>query len=108
VPNNIPITADLPEEEDLAQQTIDSARVVGGRRVTGHYEKVRPGEAGRRIVDEAKAIQARAIVMIPARRKGSTLLGRTLEYVLEHRPCRVIVDSTPTDDRPPARVPTAV
>jgi APA family basic amino acid/polyamine antiporter len=109
VPNNIPIGAVLPEEEALAQQTIDSARVLGGRRVTGHYEKVRPGEAGRRIVDEAGSIRARAIVMIPARRKGSALLGRTLEYVLEHRPCRVIVDSPPRGaERPTARVPEAV
>ena len=108
VPNNVPITADLPEEEALAQQTIDSARVVGGRRVTGHYEKVRPGEAGRRIVDEAKAIRARAILMIPNPR-GASPLGRTLEYVLSHRPCRVIVDSTPGPrERPHAREPAAV
>ena len=108
VPNNVPITADLPEEEALAQQTIDSARVVGGRRVTGHYEKVRPGEAGRRIVDEAKAIRARAILMIPNPR-GASPLGRTLEYVLSHRPCRVIVDSTPGPrERAPAREPAGV
>jgi APA family basic amino acid/polyamine antiporter len=108
VPNNIPIGAALAEEESLAQETIDSARVVGGRRVTGHWEKVRPGEAGRRIVDEAIAIRARAIVMIPARRTGSSLLGRTLEYVLSHRPCRVIVDSEPgPSGHPVERVTTA-
>ena len=109
VPNNIPIGAALPAEEAQAQETIDSARVLGGRRVTGHYEKVRPGEAGRRIVDEAAAIRARAIVMTPGRRtSGGSLLGRTLEFVLSHRPCRVIVDSAPPEpaDRPEPRVPT--
>jgi APA family basic amino acid/polyamine antiporter len=106
VPNNIPIGAALPEQEETAQATIDSARVLGGRRVTGHWEKVRPGEAGRRIVDEAVLIRARAIVMTPARRTSSSLLGRTLEYVLAHRPCRVIVDSEP-EHRPPARVAAA-
>ena len=31
--------------------------------MTGHWEKVRPGQAGRRVVEEAKEIRARAIVM---------------------------------------------
>jgi APA family basic amino acid/polyamine antiporter len=97
VPNNVPIDAALPEQEARAQETIDSARVLGGRRVTGHWEKVRQGEAGRRIVDEARDIRARAIVMSPPRRRtsGGPLFGRTLEYVLSHRPCRVIVETLP-------------
>ena len=96
VPTSAPIDAALPDEESRAQQTIDSARVQGGRRVTGHWEKVRPGEAGRRIVDEAHSIQARAVVMaLRRRRNGSPDLGRTLEYVLAHRPCRVIVSAPP-------------
>jgi basic amino acid/polyamine antiporter, APA family len=96
VPASAPIDAPLPEQERRAQEMIDSARVVGGRRVTGHYEKVRPGQAGRRIVDEARAIKARAIVMPrPQKRPGATLFGRTLETVLEERPCRVIIESEP-------------
>ena len=106
VPNNAPIDAALPEQEARALESIDSARVLGGRRVTGHLEKVRPGEAGRRIVDEAKAIKARAIVMAPRRRTTGAMFGRTLEYVLSHRPCRVIVEVSPPgqeDGRPAAR-----
>jgi APA family basic amino acid/polyamine antiporter len=106
VPNNAPIHAALPEDEARAQQTIDSARVLGGRRVTGHWEKVRPGEAGRRIVDEAAQIHARALVMAARRkRSGASNFGRTLEYVLAHRPCRVIVDMPPAAPakRPPER-----
>ncbi|MBX5468647.1 MAG: universal stress protein [Thermoleophilaceae bacterium] len=94
VPNTSPIDASLPEQEASAQATIDSAHVIGGRRVTGHWEKVRPGEAGRRIVDEAREIRARAIVMTaPRHRAGATTLGRTLETVLAERPCRVIIES---------------
>src|SRR4051812_43699727 len=106
VPANVPIDAALPELEQRAQATIDSARVLGGRRVTGHWEKVRPGEAGRRIVDEAKEIRARAIVMSPPkRRSGALMFGRTLEYVLAHRPTRVIIESSPAsqDGGSPAR-----
>jgi basic amino acid/polyamine antiporter, APA family len=95
VPPNSPIDADMPELEARAASLIDSARVRGGRRVTGHWEKVRPGGGGRRIVEEAKDIRARAIVMsLPPRRAASSLFGRTLETVLAERPCRVIIDST--------------
>jgi basic amino acid/polyamine antiporter, APA family len=95
VPATSPIDAELPEQEAVAQATIDSAHVLGGRRVTGHWEKVRPGEAGRRVVDEARDIRARAIVMsVPRRRSGGTTFGRTLETVLAERPARVIIEST--------------
>ena len=96
VPTSAPLDAPLPDQERRAQSMIDSARVLGGRRVTGHYEKVRPGQAGRRVIDEARAIDARAIVMPrPQRRAGTSLFGRTLETVLEERPCRVIIESEP-------------
>jgi basic amino acid/polyamine antiporter, APA family len=96
VPANLPIGAAMPEAEARAQQAIDAARVRGGRRVTGHWEKVRAGEAGRRIVMEARDIRARAIVMaLPPKRTGSSVFGRTLETVLAERPCRVIIDSSP-------------
>jgi len=95
VPPNSPIGAEMPEQEARAQVAIDSARARGGRRVTGHWEKVRPGQAGRRITDEAREINARAIVMtLPPRRTGSSLFGKTVETVLVDRPCRVIIDST--------------
>jgi APA family basic amino acid/polyamine antiporter len=95
VPQNSPIDAVLPEQEAKASSVIDSARVRGGRRVTGHWEKVRPGQAGRRVVEEAKDIRARAIVMpLPPKRTGTSLFGRTLETVLADRPARVIIDSS--------------
>ncbi|HEU0023192.1 MAG TPA: universal stress protein [Thermoleophilaceae bacterium] len=95
VPSNSPIDAEMPEQEARAASVIDSARVKGGRRVTGHWEKVRPGQAGRRIVEEARDIRARAIVMeLPPRRAGQSLFGKTIETVLSERPCRVIIEST--------------
>jgi APA family basic amino acid/polyamine antiporter len=95
VPPNSPIDVTLPDEESRAASLIDSARVQGGRRVTGHWEKVRPGGAGRRIVEEAREIRARALVMsLPPRRAGASLFGKTLETVLSERPCRVIIDSS--------------
>jgi APA family basic amino acid/polyamine antiporter len=101
VPNSLPIDAALPELESRAQSTIDSARVLGRRRVSGHWEKVRGGEAGRRVVDEAREIRAAAIVLTPPpRTPGGSLFGRTIETVLQERPARVIVEA------PPAKKPT--
>jgi APA family basic amino acid/polyamine antiporter len=95
VPPNSPIDASLPDQEAHAASLIDSARVRGGRRVTGHWEKVRPGQAGRRIVEEAREIRARAVVMsLPPRRATGSLFGKTVETVLAERPCRVIIDSS--------------
>ena len=105
VPATAPIDAQMPEQEERAQAAIDSARVLGGRRVTGHLLKVRQGQAGHQILDEARNIRARAIVMpLPPRRTGTTVFGRTLETVLEKRPCRVIV--TTPDPRSQRAVPT--
>jgi basic amino acid/polyamine antiporter, APA family len=97
VPNHLPIDAVLPEQERRGQQTIDAARVLGGRRVTGHLEKVRPGQGGRRIVEEAREIKARALIMaLPRRpRAAGSPFGRTLETVLADRPCRVIITAEP-------------
>src|SRR5436190_2158914 len=95
VPANSPIDAAMPEHQARADAIIDAARIQAGRRVTGHWEKVRAGQGGRRIVDEARDIRARAIVMsLPPRRTGASLFGHTLEYVLAERPCRVIIDSS--------------
>jgi APA family basic amino acid/polyamine antiporter len=103
VPNTSPIDAQLPEQERVAQSVIEQAKVQGGRRVSGHWEKVRSGQAGRRIVEEALALRAGAIVM-PMVRTGSGF-ARALETVLRERPCRVIIESTP--EQTPRRAPAA-
>jgi APA family basic amino acid/polyamine antiporter len=92
VPASSPINSPLPEQEIAAQAIIEQARLDGGSRVTGHYEKVRAGQAGRVIVERAKETRARAIVLpLPQRRAGGALFGKTLELVLSERPCRVVI-----------------
>ena len=64
--------------------------------MSGHVERVRAGQAGRRIVEDAVEMRAAAIVMpLPRRVDGASLFGKTLETVLTERPCRVIIESTP-------------
>ena len=99
VPNSLAIETSLDGEEATAQSMIEQAKVAGGRRVSGHVEKVRAGQAARRIIEEAQDMRATAIVMpMPRRVDGATLFGATLERVLTERPCRVIIESS----RPPA------
>jgi len=102
VPASAPIDAAMPEQEEAAHALIEQARLQGGRRVTGHWEKVRAGQAGRLIVEEARELRARAIVMpLPPRQAGS-VFGKTLETVLQDRPCRVIIQTDPAVQRPKA------
>jgi basic amino acid/polyamine antiporter, APA family len=96
VPNALPIDAKMNAEESAAYSLIEQAKVQGGRRVSGHVERIRPGQAGRRIVEEATDMHAAAIVMpLPRRVDGASLFGKTLETVLADRPCRVVIESQP-------------
>jgi basic amino acid/polyamine antiporter, APA family len=96
VPYALPIDAPMREAEADAESVIEQARVQGGRRVSGHVERIRPGQAGRRIVEEAIDMRAAAIVLaLPRRVDGASLFGKTLETVLAERPCRVVIESTP-------------
>ena len=95
VPQALPLDAKLLEREAAAASIIQHARLLVGRRVSGRVVKVRAGQGGRVIIDEARAIRAQAIVMPLAPRAGSTIFGKTVETVLAERPCRVIIESEP-------------
>jgi APA family basic amino acid/polyamine antiporter len=95
VPTALPLDAPLEREEQEAKSKIERAKLIGGLRVTGHVERVRPGQAGQAIVDEAGAIEAAAVVMPLRYRDGKPLYGKTLQTVLAKRPCRVIVAAQP-------------
>jgi APA family basic amino acid/polyamine antiporter len=98
VPASLPIGAPMPEAEAAAESVIEQAKVRAGARVSGHTEKVRSGQAGRRIIEEAVDMRAAAIVMpLPVRSNGASLFGKTLETVLAERPCRVIIETQPDD-----------
>ena len=68
----------------------------GGRRVTGHVERVRAGGAGRRIVQEAQEIHAAAIVMPRPASAGPDrpCSGVPSRPCWKNGPCRVILDSS--------------
>jgi APA family basic amino acid/polyamine antiporter len=93
VPTHLPLDAELREREEEAQSKIEQAKLIGGQRVTGHVERVRPGQAGYSVADEARMINAAAAVVGLRYRNGTPLYDKTLQTVLGERPCRVIVVS---------------
>ncbi len=95
VPTHLPLSAEMLEQEAEAQSKIEEAKLIGGQRVTGHVERVRPGQAGYSIAAEAKLIDAAAVVVGLRYRNGTPLYDKTLQTVLAERPCRVIVVSDP-------------
>jgi APA family basic amino acid/polyamine antiporter len=96
VPSARAIDAPMPEAEAAAQSVIEQARLQAGNRVSGHWEKVRAGQAGRRIIEEAHDMRAAAVIMaLPRRVPGGSVFGKTIETVLAERPCRVIIERGP-------------
>jgi APA family basic amino acid/polyamine antiporter len=95
VPTALPMDAPLEQQEQEAKSKIERAKLICGLRVTGHVERVRPGQAGQSIVDEAREIDAAAIVMSLHYRNGRPLYRKTLQTVLAKRPCRVIIAAQP-------------
>jgi basic amino acid/polyamine antiporter, APA family len=96
VPLELPLDAELPEQEALADRLLDEAHLIGelyGVRVIERV--VRARHAGRAIVEEAARRNAEIIVMgaprLPRRTRRSAIFGKTVDYVLKHAECRVMV-----------------
>ena len=100
VPTHLPLDAPLEDAEAEANSLIEQAKLIGGLRVTGHIERVRPGQEARAIIEEARSIKAAAIVMPLRYRNGKPLYGKTLQTVLAKRPTRVIVAAQPGEQQP--------
>jgi APA family basic amino acid/polyamine antiporter len=96
VPLELPLDAELPEQVEEANRALDEAHAIGesyGVRVIPRL--VRTRNAGRAIVDEAARRGSELIVMGSPRRMQLTsrkqIFGDTVDFVLKHAPCRVMV-----------------
>ena len=108
VPTYLPLDARLDAQEGEAQSKVERAKLVAGGRVTGHVARIRPGQAGNEIADEAERINAAAIVVQLNYRNGKPLYSKTLETVLRRRPCRVIVVAKPEPVVTPGQIDPAI
>ena len=93
VPTSRPIDSAMLEAEEKAQRKIEEAKLMAGMRVSGKVVRVRPGQEGYYLAEQARESKAEAIVIGMRRRGGVPLYGKVLETVLRERPCRVIVVS---------------
>ncbi|HZT90603.1 MAG TPA: universal stress protein [Gaiellaceae bacterium] len=92
VPLELPLDADLRVELAEADHLLDEARAVAepyGVRVVERV--VRARHAGRAIVEEAERRGSEIIVLGAPRGRHRAIFGHTVDYVLKHAPCRVMV-----------------
>jgi APA family basic amino acid/polyamine antiporter len=89
----LPIDADLPTEEAKADEALDTAVAIGelyGVDVVARLLRAR--SAGRAIVREAERRQSEIIVIgAPRSDRQGGIFSDTVDYVLKHAPCRVMV-----------------
>jgi APA family basic amino acid/polyamine antiporter len=96
VPLHLPLDAPLPDEEARANRELDEAIAIGDSydvRVIARL--VRARDAGLAIVEEAARRGAEIVVLgsLPHALAGTRgrLFGGTVDYVLKHAPCRVMI-----------------
>jgi basic amino acid/polyamine antiporter, APA family len=100
VPVELPIDAHMTDEEAHAKHVLRDAAAIGDRYgVTVAPRILRGRSAGEAIVEEARRSRSEIIVLWAPRRNrlGSkaAIFGRTVDYVLKHAPCRVMVTAAP-------------
>jgi APA family basic amino acid/polyamine antiporter len=96
VPLELPLDAELPELEESVNRELDEAVAIGDSYDVRVVDRlVRARSAGAAIVEEAGRRSAEIIVLGSPRRSltGSRarVFGSTVDYVLKHAPCRVMV-----------------
>ena len=99
VPVSLPLDAPAAGEEAAANEILDTAATLVesyGVRFIGRI--VRTRSAGRAIVDESTARDSEIIVLGDPRlrlARRASIFGATVDFVLKHAPCRVMVAAAP-------------
>jgi nucleotide-binding universal stress UspA family protein len=98
VPQSMPLDAELPREIDKGEEALRQAELLARRALPGRStqlvtELLQARAVGPAIVDEAVERGADAIVMTTSvhRKHGRPTLGETMQHVLLHAPCEVVV-----------------
>jgi nucleotide-binding universal stress UspA family protein len=92
VPAELPLDAHMQPEEELARHALEQADAIAASRgVRLRSRVVRARARGEAIVAEADAADADLIIVRSPPRPGKVLFGKTVDYVLRHARCRVLV-----------------
>jgi APA family basic amino acid/polyamine antiporter len=100
VPLNLPLDARLVNERERADKVLRAAALIADQfrvKFTPHVVTARA--AGRAIVEEATERRSEVIILGIARKRriAGNVFGRTVDYVLEHAPCEVLLNLVPKD-----------
>jgi basic amino acid/polyamine antiporter, APA family len=92
VPLELPLDSALADEEKRADVALDSASAIAELYGVNFSERVvRARSPGRAIVDEAARRNSEIIVMGAPRSGRGDVFSDTVDFVLKHAPCRVMV-----------------
>jgi basic amino acid/polyamine antiporter, APA family len=93
LPLELPLDSRLEDEELRADEALDAAAAIAELYGVDVSERlVRARSAGRAIVDEAIRRQSEIIVMgAPRIERRTAVFSDTVDFVLKHAPCRVMV-----------------
>ncbi len=100
VPLNLPLDARLVEEREKAGRVLAAAGFIAEQfKVKFTPIVITSRQAGRSIVEEAAARCSEVVILgsVKKRRIADRVFGRTVDYVLQHAPCEVIVNLVPRD-----------
>jgi APA family basic amino acid/polyamine antiporter len=97
VPNQLSLDAGLAEEEQQGIAVLESAKLTGRKAgLKVQTRLVRTRSPGMAIVEEAERTSAEIIYLGTAHAPPSErAIGPTAAYLLQHRPCRVVIESPP-------------
>jgi nucleotide-binding universal stress UspA family protein len=100
VPAELPLDAHMVDDETRGAQLHSDARAIGDLYgVNVAASTVRARSAGAAIAEQAKANAVEIIVLRAPRKRRiggrAPLFGKTVDYVLKHAPCRVMVAAPP-------------
>ena len=88
----MPVDSALPEQEDRAHAALDAANAIAELYGVNVIERlVRARSPGRAVVDEALRRNSEIVVMGAPRGEHHRVFSETVDFVLKHAPCRVMV-----------------
>jgi nucleotide-binding universal stress UspA family protein len=97
VPPELPLDAHMHDEEAEAQKVLDATRAIAETYgVSSTRRLVRARASGEAVVEAAVDTDAEIVILRTVRSPSTSsriAFGRTTRYVLEHAPCRVMVDT---------------
>ncbi len=102
VPINLPVDAALPEQRARAERVLGAAGLIA-EQFKVHFDPiiVTARHAGRAIVQEAAERRSEVIILgtVKKRRIADRAFGGTVDHVIDHAPCEVLLNLVPRDYR---------